>query len=120
MLQEENSCLKKKRIRDTNSQSLKLSNNGDEDAKKNLDIQLWDNPDFFDTGLSPSRVDEEICNDVNVGEEDSLHDDLSHGFDDEQSDEEDVMKQNDEKGSRTLRFHILSNVYSLNENGITV
>ncbi|KAI3727827.1 hypothetical protein L6452_16447 [Arctium lappa] len=84
--------------RDTDAQSLKLSNNGDEDAEKNLDIQLWENPDLFDTGLSPYQVDEEICNDDNVVEEDSLHDDLSHGFDDDQSDEEDVMKQNDEKG----------------------
>ncbi|KAI3745851.1 hypothetical protein L6452_08262 [Arctium lappa] len=105
--------------KDTDSQSLKLSNNGDEDAKKNLDIQLWDNPDFFDTGQSPYQVDEEICNDVNVGEEDSLHDDLFQGFDDEQGDEDDVLKQNDEKGGRSLRFHILSNVYSFHENGIT-
>ncbi|KAI3669515.1 hypothetical protein L6452_40751 [Arctium lappa] len=104
--------------RDTVPQSLKLSNNGDEDAKKNLDIQLWDNPDFFDTDLSPYQVDEEICNDVNVGEDDSLHDDLSHGFDDEQGDEKDVLKQNDEKGDRSLRFHILSTVYSFYENVI--
>ncbi|KAI3673119.1 hypothetical protein L6452_39233 [Arctium lappa] len=91
-------------FKDTDTQSLKLSNNGDEDAEKNLDIQLWDNPDLFDTGLSPYQVDEEICNDDNVVEEDSLHDDLSHGFDDDQSDEEDVMKQNDEKGGMSLRL----------------
>ncbi|KAI3685017.1 hypothetical protein L6452_34248 [Arctium lappa] len=80
--------------------SLTLSNNGDKDSEKDMDIQLWDNPDFFDTGLSPYKADKELCNDAFVGEDDMLHDDVFHGMADEQGYVPDVEKQNDEGRGR--------------------
>ncbi|KAI3718929.1 hypothetical protein L6452_19814 [Arctium lappa] len=78
--------------------SITLSNNGDEDVEKDMDILLWENQDCFDTGLSPYQATEEICNDAFAGEEGMLYDDLSHGIIDDQGYVADVQKQNDERG----------------------
>ncbi|KAI3693228.1 hypothetical protein L6452_33060 [Arctium lappa] len=82
--------------------SLTLSNNGDEDVEKDMDIQLWENQDCFDMDLSPYQATKEICNDALAREEGLLYDDLSHGIIDDQGYVADVQKQNDERGAYVI------------------